>query len=58
MNRPRTGGFQDQARLGLFCLASRGLSGLWRLWFSVMGNHGRPLCFHRLFLILESSQFH
>jgi hypothetical protein len=48
---------------GSFCLASRGLLGLWRLWFLCWESgragiiSGRPLFFHELFLILESSQF-
>jgi hypothetical protein len=53
MNRSRTGGFQDQARLGLFVLPFGPLAPV----VSVMGDHGRPLFFHGLFPILESSQF-
>jgi hypothetical protein len=30
---------------GSFCLACRGSSGLWRPWFPLKGDHGRPLCF-------------
>jgi hypothetical protein len=51
VDRPRSGGFQDQARMGLFILPcgvfwASGTCG------SVLGYHGRPLCFHGLSLIL------
>jgi hypothetical protein len=51
VDRPRSGGFQDQARLGLFVLPCGVFwaSGACR---SVLMNHGRPLCFHGLSLIL------
>jgi hypothetical protein len=39
---PRSGGFQDQARMGLFVLPV----------VPELGYHGWPLCFHGLSLIL------
>jgi hypothetical protein len=44
VDRPRSGGFQDQARMGLFVLPcgvlrASGACG------SALGSHGRPLCF-------------
>jgi hypothetical protein len=51
VDRPRSGGFQDQARMGLFVLPcgvfwASGACG------SVLGYHGRTLCFHGLSVIL------
>jgi hypothetical protein len=51
VDRPRSGGFQDQARMGLLVLPcgafwASGACG------SVLGYHGRLLCFHGLSLIL------
>jgi hypothetical protein len=51
VDRPRSGEFQDQARMGLFVLPcgvfwASGTCG------SMLGYHGRPLCFHGLSLIL------
>jgi hypothetical protein len=41
VDRPWTGGFQDQARLGLFVLLWAPL-GLWRLWFPCVAVGGVP----------------
>jgi hypothetical protein len=51
MERPRSSGFQDQARMGLFVLPcgvfwASGACG------SVLGYHWQPLCFHGIPLIL------
>jgi hypothetical protein len=48
---PRSGEFQDQARMGLLVLPCRAFwaSGT---CVSVLGYHGRPLYFHGLSLIL------
>jgi hypothetical protein len=45
VDRPRSGGFQDQARMGIFVLPLAPV-------VPVLGYHGRPLCFHGLSLIL------
>jgi hypothetical protein len=47
----QSGGFQDQARIGPFVLLS-GSFGLLAPVVSVLGYHGRLLCFHVLSLIL------
>jgi hypothetical protein len=51
VDRARSGGFQDQARMGYFVWLS-GSFGLLAPVVPVLGYHGRPLCFHVLSLIL------
>jgi hypothetical protein len=51
VDRTRSGGFQDQARMGLFFMLL-GSFGLLGPVVPVLGYHGRLLCFHVLSLIL------